>query len=117
MTIDAARFFRKPDFQLRDLGAPAPAVSFSLNPTSSRSRQPTTVVKAKAVDASSLGAGSAIVATGAGSTLMDGTDSVATVFGLEFSTAGREAAGALDALSGTGLFVSDRDTSGITHSA
>src|SRR5262249_27137416 len=36
-------FLRKPDFQLRDLGAASPTVSRSLNVSASRSRQPVIV--------------------------------------------------------------------------
>ena len=39
----AGRFFRKPDFQLRDVGASSPSVSFSLNASLSCSRQPVIV--------------------------------------------------------------------------
>src|SRR5262245_46578459 len=39
----AGRFLRKPDFQLRDCGASAPSVFFSLNTSSSCSRQPVIV--------------------------------------------------------------------------
>src|SRR6266545_5354204 len=43
---DAAPFFRKPDFQLRDFGAADPDASFSRNPSSVFSRQPVTVTAA-----------------------------------------------------------------------
>src|SRR5438309_9888342 len=39
-SIGAERFLRKPDLQLRDVGASTPSVSFSQNVASSNSRHP-----------------------------------------------------------------------------
>jgi len=57
--IDAERFVRNPDFQLRARGAFAPAVSFSQNESSPPSRQPLMVTTPGAFRASVPVVGSA----------------------------------------------------------
>jgi hypothetical protein len=69
--IDPPRFFRKPDFQLRDLGASAPDVSFSQNESSPAWRQPLIVtppslLTSALVNGSACGFGSAFRLDSAG---------------------------------------------------
>jgi len=60
-SIEFDFFLRKPDFQLRDFGAPSPDTFFNMNASLSRARQPATVT---ALSAAAAGSGVASVATG-----------------------------------------------------
>jgi len=55
---------RKPDFQLRDFGAPSPDTFFNMNESLSRARQPATVTALSAAAGSGVASGAAGSRTG-----------------------------------------------------
>jgi hypothetical protein len=88
--IVAERFFRKPDFQLRDFGASAPDVSFNKNVSSSFARHPVIVTAAtvgtatsEVVSAAAFGVVSTAGELDPGSIAVALTDSTTVVFSID----------------------------------
>jgi hypothetical protein len=100
-SIGEERFFRKPDFQLRDVGAPSPAVSFSQNVSLACSTQPVIVtVDSVSVVALGAGLGEGAVGTGCGTGFVafasaSDTDEVTSVIGSFEGVSVAELAGAM----------------------
>jgi len=112
----AARFFRKPDLQLRDFGASAPDVSFNTNVSSSFARHPVIVTEVRVWtatfeldSAAAFGVVSIAGEPDTGSMALALNDSTAAVFSIDASAAADLAAAAVaGGFGATGFFVSSR---------